>query len=143
MDLARSQVKLAVTAARWVVIERQFEIENLVGDGVDEDDGVALAFVGGDDAELAGGSMELETAQRAGALLGIQMPGPAATTTEDLDRSAADQLIAAIVNDTTDRAGADGRINGARGAFAVVMRGVGAADLHQHKHRNTEARESF
>ena len=29
MDSTRSQVKTRVTAARWVVVERQFEIENL------------------------------------------------------------------------------------------------------------------
>lgn len=143
MDSACAEVKVAVTAARWVVVERQFEIEDLVGDGVDEDDGVTVALVGGDDAELAGGSVEFEVAQAAGALLGIEMPAPSAATTEDFDRGPANGLIAAIVNDATDRADADGRINGARGALAVVARGAGAADLHQHEHCNTEARESF
>ena len=82
---ASPQMESAVAAAGRVVVQRQLEVEDLVGDGVDEDDGVAVGLVRGHDAELTGWPVEFECAQRSAALLGVEVPPAAAVATEDLD----------------------------------------------------------
>jgi hypothetical protein len=51
----RPQVEMRVTPARRAMIKRQFEVQNLIGNGMHHHNRMSLSLVGCDDAKLAGG----------------------------------------------------------------------------------------